>query len=102
MGGMGTFDLICRFPKYFAAAMPICGGVSESRLKKATNIPIRIFHGTADDVVKVDFSKNAYNSLKAYGAKKAELILFQGVNHNSWDSAFAYNGFLSWLYNQKR
>ena len=102
MGGMGTFDLICRFPKYFAAAMPICGGVSESRLKKATNIPIRIFHGTADDVVNVKFSQNAYNSLKAYGAKKAELILFQGVNHNSWDSAFAYNGFLSWLYNQKR
>lgn len=26
MGGMGTFELLYRFPKIFAAAMPICGG----------------------------------------------------------------------------
>lgn len=102
MGGMGTFDLICRYPNYFAAAMPICGGVFESRLTKVTKIPIRIFHGTDDDVVKVDFSKNAYDKLKIFGAQKAELILFQGVNHNSWDSAFAYDGFLSWMYKQKK
>lgn len=102
MGGMGTFDLICRYPNYFAAAMPICGGVYEPRLKKATKIPMRIFHGTADDIVKVDLSKNAYQTLMTLGAKNVELILFEGVNHNSWDPAFAYNGFLSWMYNQTK
>lgn len=101
MGGMGTFDLVCRYPTYFAAAMPICGGVYEARLKKATKVPMRIFHGTADDVVKVDLSKKAYAQLKADGAKNVELILFEGVNHNSWDPAFAYDGFLKWMYNQK-
>ncbi|VBB47965.1 conserved exported hypothetical protein [uncultured Paludibacter sp.] len=102
MGGMGTFDLICRYPKYFTAAIPICGGVYEPRLKKVKKMPIRIFHGTADNVVNVDFSRNAYYELKADGSYKAELILFPGVGHNSWDSAFTYPDFLGWLYYQEK
>lgn len=32
MGGMGTFDIACRYPETFAAAIPICGGVNVERL----------------------------------------------------------------------
>ncbi len=98
MGGMGTFDLICRKPKDFAAAMPICGGVNVERLKKVKNMPIRIYHGTADNVVSPEHSKNAYIELKANGAEKVELILYPEVGHNSWTNAFASPDFLSWMY----
>lgn len=102
MGGMGTFDLICRYPTYFAAAMPICGAVKEKRLHKVKNLPIRIFHGTDDTIVKPDFSRNAFNELKKEGSEKVELILYPGVGHNSWDSAFASEDFLSWMYGFKK
>lgn len=102
MGGMGTFDLICRYPKYFAAAIPICGGVNTTRLKKVKNMPIRIFHGGADEVVSREFSRNAYIELKAQGSVRAEYIEFPGVGHDSWTKAFAYPDYLGWMYYQSR
>jgi len=101
MGGMGTFDLICRKPKDFAAAIPICGGVSVERLKKVKHMPIRIYHGTADNVVSPEHSKNAYAELKANGAKNVEIILYPEVGHNSWTNAFASPDFLSWMYSKQ-
>ena len=102
MGGMGTFDLICRYPKYFAAAIPICGGVNTERLKKVKKMPIRIFHGGADPVVSREFSRNAHIELKAQGSVKVEYIEFPGIGHDSWTKAFQYPDFLSWLYYQSR
>lgn len=101
MGGMGTYDLICRYPKTFAAAIPICGGVSLDRLKKVKRMPIRIYHGSADDVVSPEHSRNAYTELKANGSQTVELIIFPGVRHNSWDNAFAQPDFLSWMFSKK-
>ncbi|MBP1637427.1 MAG: Phospholipase/carboxylesterase [Bacteroidetes bacterium] len=102
MGGMGTFDLICRYPKYFAAAIPICGGVYDTRLKKAKKMPIRIFHGGADTVVSNEHSRNAFIELKAEGSTRVEYIEFPGVGHDSWTNAFAYPDFLSWMYYQSK
>lgn len=100
MGGMGTFDLICRKPKMFAAAVSICGGVNVERLYKVTKMPIRIIHGDADKAVSIDYSQKAYDKLKANGATNVELIVFEGVGHNSWDSAFKMDDFLKWIYSK--
>lgn len=102
MGGMGTYDLICRYPKYFAVAIPICGGVNTERLKKVKKMPIRIFHGGEDPTVSREYSRNAFIELKANGSKKVEYIEFPGVGHDSWTKAFAYPDFLSWMYYQSR
>jgi predicted peptidase len=102
MGGMGTYDLICRYPKKFAAAIVICGGVSSERLKKVAKMPIRIYHGSDDQVVSQEHAKNAYIELKANGAQDVELFIFPGVNHNSWDVAFEQADFLEWMFSKKR
>lgn len=102
MGGMGTFDLICRYPKKFAAAIPICGGVNLERLKKIRKMPIRIYHGGSDNVVLPENSRNAFSQLKLNGSKKVEYTEFPGIGHNSWNTAFAQPDFLSWLFLQKR
>lgn len=34
MGGMGTFEIVRRNPKMFAAAFPICGGGNTATAKK--------------------------------------------------------------------
>ncbi|HHT21982.1 MAG TPA: prolyl oligopeptidase family serine peptidase [Bacteroidales bacterium] len=100
MGGMATFDLISRYPKYFAAAIPICGGINTDRLKKLRKMPIRIFHGGADPIVSREFSRNAYIELKARGSQRVEYVEFPDVGHNSWTPAFNYPDFLSWMYYQ--
>lgn len=102
MGGMGTFDLICREPKMFAAAVPICGGVSVERLKAVKKMPVRIYHGGADPVVSPENSRNAYKELQKVGSKNVEYIEFPGVGHGSWVNAFAEPDFLSWIFSKKK
>lgn len=102
LGGMGTFDLLCRYPETFAAGISICGAVNTERLNKLDKMPIRIYYGGSDNVVNPEYSRSAYNKLKANGSKSVELIEFPGVGHDSWTSAFAQPDFLSWLFSQKK
>ncbi|WP_455585667.1 carboxylesterase family protein [Bacteroides sp.] len=101
MGGMGTYDMTIRFPELFAAAVPICGTVNPSRLADAKGVKFRIFHGDADSVVTVEGSRAAYRALKAAGAD-VEYIEFPGCEHDSWNPAFNYPGFMEWLFSQKK
>jgi predicted peptidase len=102
MGGMGTFDMVCRFPDIFAAAIPICGGINPERLKDtAGKVKFRIYHGDKDEAVPVENSRKAYRALKVYGAD-VEYFEFVGCNHSSWDPAFNQPDFFSWLFAQRK
>lgn len=85
----------------FAAAVPICGTVNVARLKAAKSVKFRIFHGDADNVVTPEGSRAAYRTLKKEGAD-VEYIEFPGCNHGSWNPAFNYPDFMSWLFSQKK
>lgn len=102
MGGMGTLDMVCRFPDLFAAAIPICGGINTKRFNNFTSeTAFRIFHGDADSVVPVQFSREAYLALKTKGIY-VEYFEFPGVNHGSWEPAFNRPDFMSWLFQQSK
>lgn len=102
MGGMGTFDMVCRFPELFAAAIPICGGINAERLNRfSSKTAFRIFHGDADSVVLVEYSRIAYRALKKAGAN-VEYIEFAGIDHGSWNPAFNMPDFFLWLFAQQR
>lgn len=102
MGGMGTFDLVCRYPNLFANATPICGAVS---LERAANYKgktaFRIFHGGADSVVDPQFSRDAFDTLKKAGAD-VQYKEYPGVDHNSWDNAFAEPDYLGWMFEHSK
>jgi predicted peptidase len=102
MGGMGTFEAIYRNPKLFAAAMPICGGGDTLRYdKRVRKIPFWIFHGDKDAVVDVQQSRAMVSRLKKIKAS-VRYTEYPGVNHNSWDYAFAEPEFLQWLFSHNR
>jgi len=101
MGGMGTFEAVYRYPKLFAAA-PVCGGGDAAAYrKKHARIPFWLFHGDADSVVAVEESRRMYARLQALGAD-VEYTEYPGVNHNSWDNAYAEPELLPWLFAQRR
>ena len=102
MGGMGTFEAVYRNPKLFAAAIPICGGGDTVRYDKPIkNMPFRVFHGDADAVVGVNSSRAMVRRLKQLKAT-VQYTEYPGVNHNSWDNAFAEPDLLTWLFANKR
>lgn len=97
MGAMGILDMTFRYPDFFAAVSPICGGVNIERARTFSGrTAFRIYHGGKDDIVLPAFSETLFSVLKESG-KEAELVLFPEDNHNSWDSAFANPQFFSWL-----
>lgn len=102
MGGMGTFDLVCRFPSIFTAAIPICGGINVDRITaNVDSIYWRLFHGDADNDVPVENSRTAYAKLQSIHAD-AEYIEEAGVAHDVWNDAFAREDFLPWLFSKTK
>ena len=97
MGGMGTFEILRRKPKTFAAAFAICGGDNIANTKKYQNVPLWIFHGGMDDVVNPQLSYSVYKTLKNAG-HEPKFTVYPKANHNSWDSAFAEPGLMNWLF----
>ena len=102
MGGIGTFDILARYPTRFAAAFPICGAGNEAYASRfAHSTALWIFHGGDDNVVPVRFSRSYHDSLRVAGAS-VKYTEYPGVGHNSWDNAFAEPYLLAWLFSNKR
>ncbi len=102
MGGMGTFEAVYRYPKMFAAALPICGGGDALHYgKQIKKIPFWVFHGDQDGVVDVKQSREMVTRLKELKVN-VKYTEYPGVNHNSWDNAFAEPEYLSWMFSWKK
>ena len=102
MGGMATFELLWRKPKFFAAGFPICGGGDPSKVSVyADKFPMWVFHGDADPVVPVSNSRLMVNVLKKAGAD-VKYSEYKGVGHDSWTNAFAEAELLEWIFKQEK
>lgn len=102
MGGMGTFELVARIPKVFAAAFPICGGSNpESAKRYAHKVKFWVFHGAKDDVVPPQYSIDMVSSIRKLGGD-ARLTIYPDAGHNSWDQAFREPELLLWLFSCKK
>ncbi|WP_299058866.1 prolyl oligopeptidase family serine peptidase [uncultured Polaribacter sp.] len=98
MGGMGTFEILYRKPKMFAAAIAICGaGNPKTTVFYAKTTPLWVFHGAKDNVVNFQSSVEMVEGLKKYGGKPI-FTLYPNQSHNSWDAAFTEPKLLPWLF----
>ena len=101
MGGFGTWDAIQRKPEYFAAAMPVCGGGDTGRAKALIKLPIWVFHGDKDDVVKPFRSRSMVEAIKRAGGKP-RYTECEDVGHDVWNQAYSDQKALAWLFSQKK
>ncbi len=101
MGGFGTLDLLSRRPELIAAAVPICGGADLGKVKNYKDVPLWIFHGTKDDVVKPDLSRDLVAKLKQLGSNPIYTEYPEG-NHGIWEAAIREPKLLPWLFSQRK
>lgn len=98
MGGMGTFEIIGRRPKIFAAAFAICGGDNTLNAKKyAKKVPLWVFHGLKDSVVPESHSESIVAAIKDAGGDP-KFTVYPNDDHNSWDDAFREPLLIPWLF----
>lgn len=101
MGAMGTYDMACRFPDIFAAAVPICGGVNINRMTNVENIYWRLYHGALDPTVPVENSREIYQHLLSLDAQ-AGYTEYPNIQHEAWGPAFNSSDFLSWIFDKTK
>lgn len=103
-GGMGTWNYIRHYPDKFAAASPLSGFFhgpqNETDARAIKDIPIWIFNGSEDK--GVNGSRKSYRMLKAAGASDVRYHEFVGYGHVIDDIAYFTDGFMEWLFAQKR
>jgi len=101
MGGYGTYDALERYPKLFAAGVPVCGAGDTSKVKLITHIPIWIFHGNEDAAVNPKYDVNMYQALLKAGANPG-FTMYPGVGHFSWLAAYSDPMMMAWLFKQHK
>ncbi|MBB3225979.1 putative peptidase [Luteibacter sp. Sphag1AF] len=121
MGGYGAWQLAADHPGTFAAAAVICGGVTpltdERELyvrgvpkdaepydwvaDRVGDLPVWIFHGGDDNVVPTEQSRRMNAALKAQG-REVVYTEFAGVNHGSWEKAYATAELWPWMFSHTR
>jgi len=115
MGGQATWDLVCRNPKMFAAAVPVCGCGDPSKAKLLGSMGIWAFHGSDDPTVPVKSDRGTMAELEKADIKvlrlndadptetpKAKHVYSEyKMGHNVWDKACGLQRFVvPWLFAQ--
>ena len=101
MGGYGTWDIICRRPEVFAAAVPVCGGCDLAQAPRIAHIAIWAFHGSKDGAVPVIRARGIMSALWALGSD-AHYREYPDVGHNVWTPTYSDTTVLQWFFRQKR
>ena len=99
MGGFGTWSMLAQYPDFFSAAAPICGGGVCWYCKPSA--PVRAFHGDMDDLVPIENSRLMVDAVNKNGGH-AELTVYPGCGHNSWEPAYETTDLIPWLIAAKR
>jgi len=99
MGGFGTWDLIERYPAYFAAAVPVCGGGDELLASRLVKIPIWAFHGKQDNVVMPSRSENMINAIRKAGGQPL-YTAYPDLGHACWEETYSDPELFQWLFKQ--
>ena len=99
MGGFGTFAMLNDNPRMFAAGIPIAGGAQVGVAKNLRRIPIWIWHGEKDDVVKPDQSRAIAKALE--NVKTAKYTEVPGGGHGITGEVEKNAEVHTWLFEQK-
>jgi predicted peptidase len=102
MGGYGAWDLAIRYPEYFAAIAPICGGGNTLRIGRLKEIPTWVFHGLKDDSVPERESAAMVAALKTAGGDVKYTVLPNGGHVDAWVYAYGEAGLFDWFLEHRR
>jgi predicted esterase len=104
MGGGGTLFIGLSRPDVFAAIAPVCPappGEAWDLMGNAVNLPVAIYQGGADPVVKPEGVREIVNELLK-GSASVEYHEFPGVQHDVWVQAYQDENVFKWFDGQVR
>jgi predicted peptidase len=102
MGGFAAWDYAVVHPDRFAAIIPICGGSSYPNfLYVIKDVPIWTFHGAKDDIVPIEESQIAVDSLRSFGGD-VKFTVYPEAGHDAWTETYNNPEVFEWLLKQSK
>ena len=102
MGGYGTWRLAQAQPERFAAIAPVCGGGNPTRASAIKHLPIWVFHGAKDEVVRPRESEQMVEALRAAGATEVRFTVYPEAGHDSWTVTYDNPELYEWFLAHRR
>ena len=122
MGGMGTWYYLSRYPRLFAAALPICGGGNPYTISAAKHVPVWACHAIDDPFVPFDGimpsgmvgTRRMVAALRGCGGNVRMTVYPEGyiaarypfppevAGHAAWEPAYRDEEIRDWLFAQDR
>ncbi|MBI2427411.1 MAG: hypothetical protein HYV29_01180 [Ignavibacteriales bacterium] len=97
MGGIGTLDLAIRYPKRFAALIPIAFRIEDGwDLCKIKDIPMWAFHGEKDDIIPISKAYAVINALVVCGGNPT-FTTYSDLYHDAWTRTYNNPAIYDWL-----
>ena len=100
LGGFGTWNLASRYPQYFAAIMPLCGGGKPDMVETIGDVPTWVFHGDRDRKVKLNRSTEMVEAMQEMGSRPKFSVL-KGEGHDI-HHVYAEQNVYEWLLAQHK
>jgi predicted peptidase len=102
MGGIGTLYLAIRYPRRFAALVPIAFRIEPYwDVCALKDIPVWAFHGAKDDVIPLSRAQEVVTALTGCGGNPL-FTVYPDAGHDSWTRTYNNPAIFSWMLGQKR
>ena len=101
MGGAGAWHMIAHRPRFFAAAVPVCGHPLPETANALKDVALWNFHGEADEVEPVATSRVMVDALRKAGGSPRHTE-YAGVGHNVFMWAYTEPALVEWVFAQRR
>ncbi|MCL2700789.1 MAG: alpha/beta hydrolase-fold protein [Phycisphaerae bacterium] len=106
MGGFGTWNTAASYSDRFAAIVPLCGGMDPEQAVWLKDMPIWAFHGDADNIVPVEYTRGPINRLreangKTNGETAGKADGDTGVPHIKYTEMPGVDHFIGHVYNNR-
>ncbi|MBQ9151185.1 MAG: dienelactone hydrolase family protein [Clostridia bacterium] len=85
----------------FAAIIPVCGAGVTWLSRELLKTPVWAFHGDQDTAIDHRESLRMVDQINAWGGN-AQVTIYPGVGHNSWENAYTDPALIEWMLAQKR
>jgi predicted peptidase len=101
MGGTGTWRLAAAHPEKFAAIAPICGRGDPADAERLARLPIWVFQGAKDPVVRLERVQEMVEAIKAAGGD-IKFTVYPDAAHDAWTETYNNPELYQWLLAQRR
>lgn len=101
MGGSGSWRWLADRKNTFAAAAIVCARTNPEDAPKFGKLPIWVFHGDADSVVKISESQEMVDAIKK-AEGNVKFTIYPGVKHDSWTETYDNQALYKWFLSFKK